>query len=74
MICYVLFYLSILINLSTFPSNYTFYSSINMITSYSHKGTPWDNASIESFRSLIKREWLNRQKICDYNHAYRLVF
>ena len=35
---------------------------------------PWDNACIESFHSLIKREWLNRFKIRDYNHAYRLVF
>jgi transposase InsO family protein len=31
--------------------------------SYSKKGTPWDNACIESFHSLIKREWLNRYKI-----------
>lgn len=46
----------------------------DMITSYSRKGTPWDNASIESFHSLIKREWINRQKIYDYNHAYRLLF
>ena len=29
------------------------------IGSYSRKGTPWDNACIESFHSLIKREWLN---------------
>ena len=36
--------------------------------------TPWDNACIESFHSLIKREWLNRFKIRDYNHVYRLVF
>ena len=35
---------------------------------------PWDNACIESFHSLIKREWLNRFKIRDYGHAYRLVF
>lgn len=42
--------------------------------SYSHKGYPYDNACIESFHSLIKREWLNRFKIQDYNHAYRLVF
>ena len=34
----------------------------------------WDNACIESFHSLIKREWLNRFKIRDYGHAYRLVF
>jgi len=42
--------------------------------SYSHKGYPYDNACIESFHSLIKREWINRFKIQDYNHAYRLVF
>ncbi len=33
-----------------------------------------DNACIESFHSLIKREWLNRFKIRDYDHAYRLIF
>lgn len=42
--------------------------------SYSKKAYPWDNACIESFHSLIKREWLNRFKIFNYNHAYRLVF
>lgn len=42
--------------------------------SYSHKGYPYDNACIESFHSLIKREWLNRFKITDYQHAYKLVF
>ena len=46
----------------------------NMQRSYSKKAYPWDNACIESFHSVIKREWLNRFKICDYNHAYRLVF
>ena len=35
---------------------------------------PWDNACIEAFHALIKREWLNRFKIFDYNHAYKLVF
>lgn len=45
-----------------------------MQLSYSHKGYPYDNACIESFHSLIKREWLNRFKIRDYNQAYRLVF
>ena len=44
------------------------------IKSYSKKAFPWDNACIESFHALIKREWLNRFKILDYNHAYRLVF
>lgn len=46
----------------------------DMIRSYSRKGTPWDNACIESFHSLIKREWLNFHKIMNYKHAYRLVF
>lgn len=42
--------------------------------SYSKKAYPWDNACIESFHALIKREWLNRFKILDYAHAYKLVF
>jgi len=45
-----------------------------MILSYSKKAYPWDNACIESFHALIKREWLNRYKIWNYEHAYRLVF
>lgn len=44
------------------------------IKSYSKKAYPWDNACIESFHALIKREWINRFKILDYNQAYRLVF
>lgn len=46
----------------------------DMINSYSKKGYPWDNACIESFHSLIKREWLNRFKIKNQEQAYRLVF
>lgn len=45
-----------------------------MINSYSKKAFPWDNACIESFHSLIKREWLNRFKIFDYNQTYKLIF
>lgn len=45
-----------------------------MLRSYSRKAFPWDNACIESFHALIKREWLNRFKIFSYSHAYRLVF
>ena len=45
-----------------------------MQRSYSHSGYPYDNACIESFHALIKREWLNRFSIRDYHHAYRLVF
>lgn len=46
----------------------------NFIRSYSNKGTPWDNACIESFHALIKREWLNRYVIKDIRHAHELVF
>lgn len=45
-----------------------------MQRSYSHSGYPYDNACIESFHSLIKREWLNRFNIINHKHAYRLVF
>lgn len=42
--------------------------------SYSYPGYPYDNACIESFHALIKREWLNRFSIANYRQAYRLVF
>lgn len=42
--------------------------------SYSKKAYPWDNACIESFHSLLKREWLNWYRIKDYEHAKQLVF
>ena len=42
--------------------------------SYSHKGYPYDNACIESFHSLIKREWLDRFRILNLQHAHVLVF
>ena len=45
-----------------------------MERSYSKKAYPWDNACIESFHALIKREWLNRFKIADYEHAHSLIF
>lgn len=45
-----------------------------MTRSYSHTGYPYDNACIESFHSLIKREWLNRFTIRNYRHSYSFVF
>lgn len=45
-----------------------------MITSYSNKSTPWDNACIESFHSLIKREWLQFYKIYNFSQAWQIVF
>ena len=49
-------------------------AAANMQLSYSHTGYPYDNACIEAFHSLIKREWLDRFTIYNYDHAYRLVF
>ncbi len=45
-----------------------------MQRSYSRKAYQWDNACIESFHALTKREWLNRYKIHNYREAYSLVF
>lgn len=49
-------------------------ATAKMQLSYSKKAYPWDNACIESFHAIIKREWLNRFKIQNYKHAYQLVF
>ena len=46
----------------------------SFIRSYSKKGNPWDNAVIESFHALIKREWLNRFVIQHLSHAHKLIF
>jgi transposase InsO family protein len=49
-------------------------ATAKMQRSYSKRAFPWDNACIESFHALIKREWLNRFKIRNFQQAYRLVF
>lgn len=49
-------------------------ATAKMQRSYSKKAFPWDNACIESFHSLLKREWINRFRIRDYKQAYRLIF
>ena len=46
----------------------------NIEKSYSLPGNPWDNACIESFHALLKREWLNRFRIKNYEDAYTLIF
>lgn len=48
--------------------------TIQMKRSYSQKGVPQDKACIESFHSLLKREWLNRYKIDNYQQAYQLCY
>ena len=45
---------------SQYVSNAWREATKSMQRSYSHSGYPYDNACIESFHSLIKREWLNR--------------
>lgn len=57
-----------------FTSHLYYLLTTDMKKSYSAKGNPWDNACIESFHSLLKREWLNFYKIQNYKHAYRLCF
>ena len=40
-----------------------------MIASYSNKGCPYDNACIESFHSILKKEEVNRVIYYDYAAA-----
>lgn len=49
-------------------------ATAEMQRSYSKKAFPWDNACIESFHAIIKREWLNRFRIRNYKQAYCLIF
>ncbi len=57
-----------------YTSNEYIKATENFICSYSKKAYLWDNACIESFHSLLKREWINRFKIKCYDEAYRLIF
>ena len=59
---------------SQYVSNEYIKATAKMQRSYSKKAFPWDNACIESFHANIKREWLNRFKIRNYQQAYKLVF
>ncbi len=46
----------------------------DVATSYSRRANPWDNACMESFHALIKREWLDRFEIQSFDQARLLVF
>ena len=59
---------------SQYVSNEYKKATDKMQRSYSKKAYPWDNACIESFHAIIKREWLNSFKIQNFEHAYQLVF
>ena len=45
-----------------------------MVHSFSRKGNPYDNACIESFHSLLKKEEVNHKKYYDFNVASRAIF
>lgn len=59
---------------SQYVSNEYKKATEKMQRSYSKKAYPWDNACIEAFNSLIKREWIHRFKIRDFKQAYQLIF
>ena len=42
--------------------------------SYSRKGCPYDNSSIESFHSILKKEEVNLKKYKDFKDAYNATF
>ncbi len=44
------------------------------IASYSRKANPWDNACIESFHALIKREWLSKYYFKNLASARKSIF
>lgn len=46
----------------------------NVAASHSRTANPWDNACMESFHALIKREWLDSYRIKNFEHARLLVF
>lgn len=49
-------------------------SSKEIIHSFSRKGNPYDNACIESFHSILKKEEVNHQKYFDFNIARKAIF
>lgn len=42
--------------------------------SYSKKGYPYDNASMESFNAILKKEEINLHTYCTYNEAKLVIF
>lgn len=49
-------------------------TEFNMIQSFSKKGCPYDNASIESFHGILKREEVNLRTYQDYYTAKNALF
>lgn len=49
-------------------------SKKEMVHSFSRKGNPYDNACIESFHSILKKEEVNHKKYYDFSVARRAIF
>lgn len=49
-------------------------SQRGMIHSFSRKGNPYENACIESFHSLLKKEEVNHHRYFDFNVASKAIF
>lgn len=49
-------------------------SSKEIIHSFSRKGNPYDNACIESFHSILKKEEVNHHRYFDFNVARKAIF
>ena len=45
-----------------------------MIHSFSYKGSPYDNACIESFHAILKKEEVNRVRYYNYQTAKIALF
>ncbi len=45
-----------------------------MLHSFSRKGTPYDNACIESFHSILKKEEVNQKEYDDFKTAKQALF
>ena len=64
-------------DLGTQYTSHLFEKSLSLkgiIHSFSRKGNPYDNACIESFHSILKKEEVNRQKYYDFNSAAKAIF
>ena len=46
----------------------------NFIRSYSRKGNPYDNACIESFHAILKKECIYQTKLKDYESSKLIIF
>ncbi|MGM7683796.1 IS3 family transposase [Cytobacillus sp. Hm23] len=52
----------------------TYAQSNHMTLSFSKKGCPYDNACIESFHAILKKEEVNHVKYLDFNSANLAIF